>query len=31
MEPFLFPAGADEETKLQHFDDWKKRLEELGI
>jgi NAD(P)H dehydrogenase (quinone) len=26
LEPFLFPAGADEETRLQHIEDWKERL-----
>lgn len=26
LEPFLFPAGADEETRLKHIQDWKERL-----
>lgn len=26
LEPFLFPAGADEGTRLQHIEDWKERL-----
>lgn len=26
LEPFLFPAGADEETRLQHIQAWEKRL-----
>lgn len=26
LKPFLFPAGADEETRLQHIEDWKERL-----
>lgn len=29
LEPFLFPAGANEETRLQHFEDWKERLARL--
>lgn len=30
LEPFLFPAGANEETRLQHIGDWKKRLETIN-
>lgn len=26
LEPFLFPAGADEETRLQHIQAWEERL-----
>jgi NAD(P)H dehydrogenase (quinone) len=29
LQPFLFPAGADEETRLQHLEDWKARLATL--
>lgn len=26
LEPFLFPSGAEEVARLQHIEDWKKRL-----
>jgi NAD(P)H dehydrogenase (quinone) len=29
LEPFLFPAGADEETRLQYIESWKERLTTL--
>lgn len=26
LDPFLFPAGADEETRIQYIEEWKQRL-----